>query len=338
MAEDFNREKFVKDLATAVEGIDAAVQMGTELGQQGFKRLYLIGCGAPNRAMLLTEYWLQHYATNLEIRRYFPAEFIYQNPPNVDENTLVILGSHSGTTPETVAAAKFLQDKPCTTVGITQKKDSPLAQNVQQTLLYGESDAGYYAMHMLLLALVSGFFKEVDQWPLHDTLIPSLKALPEAIADATEANDPRAAEHARLYKDEEIMYIVGGGPMYTTAYVIGTCIMMEMLWMQVQPLEGAEFFHGPFEIVNETTPLILLVGEGPSRPIDERVVRFCKKYTEKLMIWDAQDFEMKGIAEDIRPILAPLFIEAALSRMTVHLSVWHNNPLSTRHYMWKTEY
>ena len=130
MAEDFNREELIKDLAQAEELIGTASQVGTELGKRGFKRLYLVGCGAPNRAMLLAEYWLQRYATKVDVRRYFPAEFIYQNPAALDENTLVILGSHSGTTQETVAAAEFLQDKPCATVAITQKEDSPLAQNV----------------------------------------------------------------------------------------------------------------------------------------------------------------------------------------------------------------
>lgn len=134
------------------------------------------------------------------------------------------------------------------------------------------------------------------------------------------------------------MYVVAGGPMSTTAYVLGVCVLMEMQWMHVQSVVAAEFFHGPFEIVDETTPLILLVGEDPSRPEAERVVRFCKKYTERLMIYDSRDFAMPGIAEEIRPIVAPMILEAALSRFPAHLAVWHNHPLSTRRYMWKTEY
>jgi fructoselysine 6-phosphate deglycase len=94
----------------------------------------------------------------------------------------------------------------------------------------------------------------------------------------------------------------------------------------------------PVGIVDETTLLILLVGEGPTRPIAERVVCFCRKYTERLVIYDAKDFEMKGVHEEIRPILARVFLQSALRRMADHLAVWHNYPLSTRRYMWKTEY
>lgn len=338
MAEDFNREKFLEALGKAGEELHNASQLGSRLGKRDFKRLYFVACGAPNREMLICEYWLQRFSRTLEVRRYFPAEFVNQDPVAIDENTLVVLASHSGTTQETVSAAQFLKDKPCTTVAITQKGDSPLAQEVQNVLLYGESDRGAYAMFILLLAFVSGFFNEVEGWDLHDKVIHSLEAFPAALADAIETNDARATEDARIYKDDRILYIVGAGPMFSSAYVFGVCILMEMQWMHVQPLIAAEFFHGPFEIVDETVPLILLIGEDPSRPEAERVVRFCKKYTERLIIYDSADFEMKGIDKEVRPIIAPLILEAALSRMADHLAVWHNQPLTTRRYMWKTEY
>ena len=339
MAQDFDREAFIQSLGVATQGRLKAAQLGEELGRKGFKRLYFVGCGAPNRLMALMEYWAQRIAVNTEIRRYFPAEFVNQDPASLDKNTLVILGSHSGTTKETVEAARFLQGKPCTTVGFTQKTESPLVQAVDHALPYGETEAGYYANYIMMQALVSGFLKVTEPgWQVHDSLLESLGALPAALAETALQNDARATEEARLYKDDRIMYVVAGGPMSTTAYVLGVCVLMEMQWMHVQPIVAAEFFHGPFEIVDETIPLILLVGEDPSRPEAERVVRFCKKYTERLMIYDSKDFAMPGIADEIRPIVAPMILEAALSRFPAHLAVWHNHPLSTRRYMWKTEY
>jgi fructoselysine 6-phosphate deglycase len=339
MAVDFDRAKFFQDLDQAVKTAGDAAALGADLGKKDFKRLYFVGCGAPNRNMSVLEYWARRHAVTLDVRRYFPAEFVHQNPAALDENTLVLLGSHSGTTKETVEAASFLGDKPCTTVGVTQVDDSPLAQNVKHVLPYGKSDAGYYAAFMLSLALTSGFLNEVEaDWPYHDKLMAALKALPGALADAAEQNDPRATEEARIYKDDRIMYIIGAGPMFSTAYVLGVCVLMEMQWMHVYPIVAAEFFHGPFEIVDETTPLILLVGEDPSRPEAERAVRFCKRYTERLMIYDSKDFEMPGIDPAVRSIFAPHILESALSRFPAHLAVWHNHPLSTRRYMWKTEY
>lgn len=339
MAEDFNRAKFLQDLDQAGKNKQAAADLGHKLGKDGVKKLYFVGCGAPNRGMAILEYWAQRYVTNLEVRRYFPAEFVDQDPAGLDENTVVMLGSHSGTTQETVKAAEYLKDKPCITVSTTQNTDSPLAQATQHVMAYGESKAGYYAAITLNMAFVSGLLDEVEpSWPYHSQIMTGLDALPEVLAQAALSNDARAAEDARIYKDDRIMYVLASGPMFSTAYVIGICVLMEMQWMHVQPVLAAEFFHGPFEVIDETVPVILCLGEDPSRPQAERAVRFCKKYTERLMIYDSKDYEMPGIPEDVRGIFAPLVVESAMARFPAHLAVWHNHPLSTRRYMWKTEY
>lgn len=338
MATDFVRSQFLAGLERAGQEKQRAADLGADLARQNPKRLYFVGQGAPNKEMAVIKYWAEQAATKLDLRLYYPAEFVHQDPPALDADTIVVLGSHSGTTPETVRAAEYLRDKPCTTVAVTQKGESPLAQAVDHALLYGESKEGYYAAYLLLQALTGALLKGVEGWCHQDALMRSLDALPEALADTIEASDARATEEARLYKDDRVFYTVGAGPCFSTAYVFGVCILLEMQWLHCHPVVAAEFFHGPFEVVDETTPLILFVGEDPSRPEAERVVRFCKKYTERLMIYDSTQYEMKGVAAEIRPIVAPIVLQAAVERLAEHLAVWHNHPLTTRRYMWKTEY
>jgi fructoselysine 6-phosphate deglycase len=321
----------------ALASLDAAAKTGLGLAS-GIDRVYLIGCGGPNRVMLGLQYWIEHYAKTLEVRRYFPAEFMTQNPGRLDGRTLVILGSKSGTTPETVAAAEFLRNSPARRIAVTQNADSPLAKAVPQVFTMGNANGAHGSMFMVMQALIGGLLAGKEGWPLLDKLQSSLRALPQVMIDTAAANESRAAEEARLYKDDRTLYHLAAGPVFTTAYIFGVCVLMEMQWMHSVALEAAEFFHGPFEIVDHTTPLILMKGEDPSRPLMERVERFCKKYTERLMIYDTRDYEMKGIAPEIRPIVGPYVLQAALRRIADRLAVWHNHPLSTRRYMWKTEY
>ncbi|MFC0408537.1 SIS domain-containing protein [Roseomonas elaeocarpi] len=337
MAVAVNRAAIMDGLAQAVSLLPEAMALGRELGPK-IDRIYLVAHGSANRAMLGLQYWIEHFSPTIEVRRYFPSELMAQNPRRLDERTLVLLASKSGTTPETVAAAEWLQDKPCRTVGFSLHGDKPLAQKVETRFLAGPTDESFIAMYMLMQALVGGILAAKDGWELDAKLLRSLQALPGAVADAAEQNDRRAAEDARIYKDDRILYHVASGPGFTTAYVFGVCILMEMLWMHSYPIEAAEFFHGPFEIVDQNTPLILILGEDPSRPLMERVVRFCEKYTERLMIYDARDFAMPGIDPEIRPLVAPYILQSALKRFSARLSVWHNQPLTTRRYMWKTEY
>lgn len=336
MAVDIDQKAIVGEMQQAVAGIEAAAQLGQQLAPQ-INRLYFVGCGAPNRVMLTLQYWLEHAQTSLEVRRYYPAEFLAQNP-RLDAQTLVVLGSKSGTTPETVAAAEFLRDKPAITVAVTQTADLPLAQAVQHPLLMGNTTQGHTAMYILLQALVAGLMKARDQWPLYEATLKSLAALPAATLETMLLTEGRNREEARLYREDRVMYHVGSGPGFATAYVFGVCMLMEMQWMHSTALEAAEFFHGPFEIVDQNIPLVLLLGEDPSRPLMERVVRFCHKYTERLIIHDSRDYPMTGIDPQVRPLVAPYILQAALQRLAERLAVWHNQPLSTRRYMWKTEY
>lgn len=337
MATDVDKHAIVSGYADVMVGLDAAAALGRSLARD-IDKVYFVGCGGPNRLMLVLEYWIQHYSPSLEVRRYFPAEFITQNPARFDARTLVVLGSKSGTTPETVEAAEFVKNRPCKTVAFTTSADLPLAKAVQHPLYTGEAAQASAAQFVLMMAFTGGLLAGKNDWPLLDKLMSSLRAMPQVMADAAEAGDRQAKEDARLLKDDRILYHLGAGPMFSTAYVIGVCVLMEMQWMHSVALEAAEFFHGPFEIVDQNTPIVLMKGEDPSRPLIERCERFCKKYTERVFIYDSKDYEMKGVAPEIRAIVAPYVLQAALRRLAERLAVWHNHPLTTRRYMWKTEY
>jgi fructoselysine 6-phosphate deglycase len=338
MANPFDRNKFISDLHLALDALDQASELGFQLGRKDIRRLFLIACGAPNQAMSVVEYWAKKVLKTIEIRRYFPAEFIHQDPLALEQDSLVILSSHSGKTKEILQAAAFLQEKKCTTIAITQSDLSPLARQSKFTIAFGEGKQGYYAGYMLVHSLISAILKEKESWNFHSELMASLKAMPESLAQTTISLDSEALKFAQSILDEPLIYIVGAGPVYCTAYVIATCILMEMQWIHAHPLRAAEFFHGPFEVFDENTPLILLLGEDPSRPEAERVMRFCTKISSKMITLDSKALQMDGIDDACRPILAPFFLDAVLFRMAEHLASLRTHPLTTRRYMGKMEY
>ena len=338
MAPDFNRKEYLDSLTQALQVKEEAGKLGTELAKNGIKNIFLVGCGAPNREMGAIKYFLDRDAKKLETYLYFPAEFINMAPAKLGPDSLVVLATHSGTTPEMIQAAEFVKQYNCKTIGITQFGDSSLAQNVQHALIYGKSKHGYTAKFIIILALLASIMKEMEGWKLAAKIMKSLDALPGALADTAEASDKRGTDEARLYKDDDFMMIMGSGPNYSTAYAFGVCVLMEMQWMHTHVGEAAEFFHGPFEVLDQNTPVFLFKGEDASRPLVDRVELFCKKYTERVVIYDSKDYEMKGIDPEVRAIVAPMVLSSAVDRFSLHLSVWHNHPLSTRRYMWKFEY
>jgi fructoselysine 6-phosphate deglycase len=162
MATDVNKDAILSGLATSAKVMSDAARLGARLAGE-IDHVYLVGCGAPNRVMLGLEYWLQHYSPSIEVRRYFPAEVMAQNPARLNGRSLVLLGSKSGTTPETVEAAKFVRNRPCISVSVTQTEDLPLAQNVQHAFLLGETSEAHTGMFMVMQALMGGLMHAKDK-------------------------------------------------------------------------------------------------------------------------------------------------------------------------------
>ena len=336
---EFKPTHFVQQFSGALSLIDSAIQTGEQLGKANIKKVYFVGCGAPHHLFMSIEYWAAKYASQIVFKRYFPAEFILHNPKALDENSLVILGSHSGTTKETTEAAVFAQQSPAHTLAITQSAESALGKAVDTVIAYGETEQGYFSSFMLTFALISALLnvKETD-WSFHHSLIASLKQLPTALAEAKQQSLNKAAEQAQQLKDSPVLYVLGSGPMYVTAYVFASCFLMEMQWMHAHALQTAEFFHGPFEVVDPSTPLLLLMGEDPSRPIAERALQFTQQYSQNTIVYDAKDFPMTGIAPEIRPLVAPMVVDSALTNLVETLAVVREHPMSLRKYMGKVAY
>jgi len=245
MASSVNRAAIVDGLARSSALLPDAMVLGRSLASE-IDRVYFVAAGSANRAMLGMQYWIEHFSSSLEVRRYFPAELIAQ-----DRNGWM---PHAGRARQQVRddagnrrGCRMVAGKPCRTIGFTQRAEAPLANLVQRRFIIGETPESFSGLFMAMQSLVGGLLAAKDGWPLADALLSSLQALPAAIADAALANEARGAADAEALKRDRVLYHVASGPMYTTAYVFGVCIVMEMLWLHSTPLEAAEFFHGPFE-------------------------------------------------------------------------------------------
>ncbi len=335
----FNKADFLKQFSGALNQLGDAEQMGKQFAADGINRIFFAGCGAPHYMMRLLAYWGQKIAVQTDIRGYYSSELVSQSPAAIDDKTLVILGSHTGTTRETLEAAKFLQSKPCKTICVTQDSTSPLASTVDRSLAYGKTSQGYFSAYMLAQVLVSEFLNEREKgWGFHSALMDSLPNLPSALANAKASNLANAAVQAESLADQPLLYVVGAGPMATTAFVFAACFLMEMQWMHAHALTAADFFHGPFEVVDNSVPMLVLVGEDPGRPEGERVRHFCTQYAAKSLVYDSTDYEMKGILPEVRPIVAPFILDSALTSLVESLAALRGHPLTTRRYMGKVDY
>lgn len=303
-------------------------------------RVVLTACGGSYANMLPVEYFLDTKASSFEPRAINAAEFTSRDSSRIDANSVVILCSHSGTTPETVAAAKHARARGALTVAYTFDPSSPLAEESEYVIAYqhGEGKSEARTAPALLLRLATGILDELDGSSLSadtDAAVASLDELAPAVRAAYAGKaDAWAFENRR----EELIYTMASGSNYGAAYSFAICLLQEMQWVHSACIHAGEYFHGPFEVTDLDVPFITLIGLDETRPVEQRAIGFAQKYSKNVLVIDANDFGLDAIAEGIRGDFAHILFNIVLRTFADALADHRGHPLSVRRYMWRMEY
>lgn len=324
-----------------VQQVNAQVQQVLNaVKNRTITRLFFVACGGSSSLMYSSKYIMDRESSSITTDLYSSNEFIHRNPKTLGENSLVILCSLRGNTPETVEAARFARSKGAITAAMTNLEDSPLAQAAEYVIKYGwgpdtlVEDSNYSILYQLVLGVLS----VTEGNTKLDSLMKSLPSLDSVYNKAKEQFAAESKQFAAKFKDEKVIYTMASGSNYGIAYMFAICFLMEMQWKNSHAIHAGEFFHGPFEILDKDVPFILFMGLDETRPMEERALKFLKQYGEKLLIIDAQAYDFTGIEEDIKGYIAPLVLNQVIRLFAADLAEQTKHPLETRRYMWKVAY
>ena len=331
-------------LGASSKAIDQIEKVFEAFKRRTIDRVFFVACGGSSALMYPCKYFIDREAKTITSDLYNSNEFIHRNPQTLGPNSLVILCSHKGKTPETTEAAKFARSKGALTVSLMFVETSPLAEESDYIVNYSWVPAGgddphpEIANYAILYRLCMGLLYIKEGNPKYTKLISSLEHLGEACRKAR----AQFAEKAKLYaaenKNEKIIYTMASGANYGIAYSFAICMLMEMQWIHSHAIHAGEFFHGPFEVLDKDVPFILLLGLDETRPIEERALKFLQQYGEKLLILDAKQLDLAGMDDEMKGYLAPIVLNFVLRLYAVALAEARNHPLETRRYMFKVPY
>ena len=318
----------VEKLTATIAERDQIAAVVRDVVAKGLTNVYFVGAGGSLICSYPAHYLLQQHAS-------FPAfqlqsdELNTSVPALMGPGSLVVLASYTGTTKETVAAARTAKGTGATVIAAA-KEGSPLAEAADASFR-GKSDLFELVVAYELLAATGSPIEasDVDQ---------GLEALPKAVQHAIEEAEPRLADIAAAFKDEPITYVLGSGPSYGWAYGFAMCFLQEMQWKHAAAFNSGEFFQGAFEMVDDDTAVLLWVGEDASRPMGERAKAFLDKYCKKAQHVDVRDLELPGIPEAVRPQVSPIVVGALANRLAQHYESVRGHDLEQRRYMFKVEY
>lgn len=303
--------------------------------------IYLVACGGSMAALAPMEFFFD-LETDIQTKVYTSNEFVHRVPHRLNEKSLVITRSHSGTTPETVKAAKLARSKGALTIGISMVEDSPLCLACELILTYcydkekkfdryeGDGSVGY----RLLCELLRHFTGKKK----YSYILEDLKKLENVLSDNEEKYKQEADEFGKNLKREEIIYTMASGAFYPEVYAWTSCLMMEMQWVHSNAIHSGEYFHGPFEITDFDVPFLVIKSQFETNYLDERAIKFAQKYSDRVYVLDTKDFIYSDIHEDSKEVFALLIASRVLRMFADQLGDHRGHPLSVRRYMWRMEY
>ena len=335
---NFDRDRFVKIQSGAVAIARNVRVLMRDLLDGGLERIFFMGTGGV-QFLTLPAIELARNTTLFPVSAAYSAQVVLEPPAGLDEKTLVVLPSLSGTTKESVQLLAFLKERGVKTLSLTGHKDTPLGRDADYNFTnFAEDDTSSESFYFQTLLIVLALLAERGEYADFDATVAELVLLPKLLVSVKESYEAEAAALAREIKDETYHIFTGAGSVWPEAHYYGMCILEEMQWIRTRPVQASDFFHGTLELVEPGVSLFIFQGEDAFRPLTHRLENFAKLYTSKVRFLDAAAASLPGISAKTRGLISPIILATMLERLSAHLEVLRDHPLTTRRYYKRVEY
>lgn len=308
----------------------------------GIENVVWLAAGGSYGGFYPGHYFLDQEAKKLRSKNITSNEFVQAPPAFVGENTVAVVCSMRGA-PETIEAAKVVKKLGAATIAL-YVDESELTEVCDFKFVYdsvavdssdfSKTNAAYgLKIAMLLLDVVEGY-EHVS------VALQSFEGVDSAYRQAVTDIRTKAIKWALQNRESKSIHVLGSGATFGAAYIFSICNIMEMLQIDSPTVNCCDFFHGPFEVINEETSVFLLVGEGGSRSNDERAARFLQEFGgKKVFLLDAQDLGLNKFDSKVSEHFNHLIFSPILNNVFMReLAYQMKKDYMTRTYMWKAQY
>ena len=312
---------------TKIEGI------ADRIFDEGFDLLLFTSSGGSQAMLDPFAFYIRHMS-KLPVENRLSADLLLNDCNRISERSVAFLTSKSGDTGETMKAAEWLKEQGVRIISIVGRENSLLETISDACVVYGEGRP----QELVLYLLIGRILYRNGDFPEYPQFADELKGLAYALAQVRKAADEKCRKYALDYCREPYNIWVGSGDLWPTAYSYSMCVLEESQWIRTKSVSSPEFFHGTLELLEDDVCLTLLLTEGPTRVLDERVKDFAMRHTSKLTCFDTKDYELPGISAEFRKYLSPVVMAAVLQRISKNLEEITGHSLDIRRYYRKETY
>ena len=330
----FNEQKQINDINGAL-GLRPQVEQIIDGLAENFDAIYYLGIGGTYASAMQAVTYING-KSKLPVYVQHAAEYYTTGNQRLTEKSIVILSSVTGTTQEVVQAVKEIKQVGATLIGFIDTKESPLAQLCDHTITYPSPGTEQIKFFMVADRLMHNNGEVED----YETYYQQLEAhLAVGLVEAEKKADVFGLAFAEKHRRDAIHYFIGAGNQWGAVYSYAMCYWEEQSWLPSKSIHAVEFLHGTLEVIEETTPVTLFLGEDEQRVLAERVAnllpRICANYT----LIDTKEYPMEGIEEKYRGrVLSYLLMHAVTQRIDAYIEQLNCHPLEIRRYYRQFEY
>jgi len=231
------------------------------------RRILFTGCGTSWHAGLVGEYLIETLA-RLPVEVEYASELRYRNPP-LENDTLVFAITQSGETADTLAALREMKRKGLPTLAICNVVGSSIATEADGGIYLhagpeiGVASTKAYTCQCTVLVLLALYFGRLRHLGFDDgrRILEHLQQLPDHLTEALQTWE-QVRDIAEKYAHCEHFLYLGRHFNFPTA-LEGALKMKEISYIHAEGYPAAEMKHGPIALVDERTPSVFLMPQGP---------------------------------------------------------------------------
>lgn len=330
---EFKRSKLLDNYKKVYCQCAEVERIADIIAKKDITSMHMLGCGGAFTKFMSMRQVMRKY---LSIPTYVndPVEFLCTDYPNIDANALVMIGTKTGVTEELITVVKKLKEKKVTILGFVGDENTEIEAYLDYKICSVCTD-----VHIILLALFMLRYLEQKGHSMgYETFKKELQYFGEDLADAIESNLEKGKKHVSLALKKDYQMWVTSGNLWGEISCYSKYVIEEVQWRKCQAVHAGEFFHGPLELVDEELCINVVLNDGDTREMDERVASFVKKYGRDYTIFDMRDFVLPHISKRFLPYVYPYVLNIYLDELSEMYKPITNRTMENRRYYRKVEY
>lgn len=332
----FNEGKFQKNFSCAIEQLDCIESLADDLNLKEIKKVIFIGSGGAYtkfvnmRPLIFKSLYVPFIITS-------PEELVSLYLNEISSQTLVVFGTKTGETLELIKTLNLIKKtkENIPMIGFIGDDNTSIDKMGLDFYRISSVDTD---VHLVLLGWLLTLLDTKINSKTKLIIKKELESMGLLISKVLSRQKYALKESILNTNIESKQMWIGSGRLWGEICCYTNYILEEIQWIFSQPIHSSEFFHGPFELIDDEFVPNLVLNTDENRVQDLRVKNFIDKFDKEYVLIDMQDYILPYKMEETKEIIEPYILNHIFDIMLDIYTSVTGKSTDTRRYYRKTDY